>query len=556
MREQPSPRGRGSRLIIIPLGETPRAEVKAVVARHFPKADITWLDRGELRRRPLRVLAHQMRRRYDAAVLVAPDLRQPRLRLTSVVLGLPRATARWRIDMHGNREAFGLGRHLAHNGLPVIRHLVACGLALVLGEPILAVVDRLTFSKPRRPSLERPTSFERPTRILYLRSQLWLGLAGGGSVAHTAGVIGGLEQAGVDVLVVSSDRLPGVAAPTTIVAPETWFDGPQREIEDLVYNLAFFGAALRTARRVRPQAIYQRHTAFNCSGAILSRVLRLPLVLEFNSSELWKGRYWGGLHLARAAARVERINLRAADRLVVVSQVLRDQLVAAGVAPDKIVVNPNGVDPRQFRPDLEGTDVRRRLGIDSSIVVGFSGTFGVWHGIPTLADVLARVAQARGQVRWLLIGDGPLRRLVDDAVRQHGLADRVCLPGLVPHAEMPAYLAACDILVSPHGRQVDGGEFFGSPTKLFEYMAAGRPIVASAVGQIAETLVDEQSALLVPPDDTNALCHAIVRLVDDACLRARLAQAARQAAEDHHTWRQNAERVLAALTTSPRPWSP
>jgi glycosyltransferase involved in cell wall biosynthesis len=121
---------------------------------------------------------------------------------------------------------------------------------------------------------------------------------------------------------------------------------------------------------------------------------------------------------------------------------------------------------------------------------------------------------------------------------------------------MPAYLAACDILVSPHGRQVDGGEFFGSPTKLFEYMAAGRPIVASAVGQIAETLVDEQSALLVPPDDTNALCHAIVRLVDDACLRARLAQAARRAAEDHHTWRQNAERVLAALTTSPRPWSP
>ena len=270
-------------------------------------------------------------------------------------------------------------------------------------------------------------------------------------------------------------------------------------------------------------------------------------MLEFNSSELWKGRFWGGLHLTRAASLVERINLCAAEQVVVVSDVLRRQLVGAGVAPTRLVLNPNGVDPAQFRPERDGTAVRRRLGLDSSIVVGFSGTFGLWHGIPTLADVLARVAQARPQVHWLLIGHGPLRRLVDDAIAAHALQDRVCLTGLVPHADMPDYLAACDILVSPHGRQADGGEFFGSPTKLFEYMAAGRPIVASAVGQIAEALVDEHSALLVPPEDLDALSHAIVRLVDDACLRARLARAARLAAEDRHTWRQNAERILTAL---------
>lgn len=147
---------------------------------------------------------------------------------------------------------------------------------------------------------------------------------------------------------------------------------------------------------------------------------------------------------------------------------------------------------------------------------------------------------ARPQVRWLLVGNGPLRETIEAVVG-------VRFAGMVPHAEMPAYLAACDILVSPHGRQADGGEFFGSPTKLFEYMATGRPIVASRVGQIADVIRDEHSGLLVPPDDVEALCTAILRLVDDAHLRARLGRAAREAAETQHTWRQNAERVLACL---------
>jgi glycosyltransferase involved in cell wall biosynthesis len=118
---------------------------------------------------------------------------------------------------------------------------------------------------------------------------------------------------------------------------------------------------------------------------------------------------------------------------------------------------------------------------------------------------------------------------------------------MLPHAEMPKYLGACDILVSPHGRQADGGEFFGSPTKLYEYMAMGKPIVASRVGQIGEVLVDGESALLVGPDDPDALSAAIVRLIDDAGLRENLGRAARQAAETRHTWRQNAERVVECL---------
>jgi glycosyltransferase involved in cell wall biosynthesis len=560
-------------VLAIPLGEAAPRQVDAAIRREFSGARITVLDRGDLRRRPWRTVLGQLVRRFDAAVLVTADLGQPRLRLTSPVLMLARAGSRWRIDLRGGRERWTPAQHAAREGGQVVRHALACGLALVGAEPLLRALDRCIQPRDltddgqhaaRRLRCWRgapegngrrhdasasptPTDALPRRRILYLRSQLWLGLEGGGSVAHTAGVIGGLLDAGAEVQAVASDQLAGVAAATCVVRPEVWFDGWLRELEDLAYNAAFTLAGLRAARAFRPDLIYQRHTAFNVSGAILSRALRLPLVLEFNSSEVWKGRYWGGLRLECAAQRVERINLRAADRIVVVSRTLRDELLARGVPVSRIVLNPNGVDPAVFRPDVDGRRVRQQIGADWDVVVGFSGTFGAWHGIPTLAQAITLVLQARPNARWLLLGDGPLRHLIDEALVGTPLANRVALVGMRPHAEMPEYLAACDVLVSPHGKQADGGEFFGSPTKLYEYMASGRPIVASRLGQIGEVLTDGESGLLVPPDDADALAEAIVRLIDDSCLRARLGQAARAAAEAHHTWRQNAEQVLTCL---------
>ena len=521
------------RVLVVPLGESSPAEIEAAVRRRFPGRRLDWLDRNRLRRRPLPTLASLLATRYADAVLVAPDLRQRRLRLTSFVLALVRAERCWRIDLRGACEPFDRTHHLVRNVGPIARHLAACIAAAIAAEPLLRAVRA---SSRLAPAKERSSNEH---RILYLRSQLWLGLAGGGSVAHTAGVIAGLERAGAKVHVVSSDQLNGVTAPTTVAEPEVWFDEPRRELEDLAYNAHFFATALHTARTFRPTAVYQRHTAFNISGALLAHLLRVPLILEFNSSELWKGQYWGGLRRRRAAERVEQINLCAANHIIVVSRILRDQLLSQGVPCERILVNPNAVDPDQFRPDIDGVQARQRHGIPAeAIVVGFSGTFGLWHGIPTLAQALSLV----DGVHWLLIGDGPLRHLVEAADHSN-----VTLTGLVPHADMPTYLAACDILVSPHGRQADGGEFFGSPTKLYEYMAMGRPIVASAVGQIADVLDDGRTALLVPPDDPAALAAAIGRLVAEPELRRRLGDNARQDALAHHTWHQNAQRVLATL---------
>ena len=522
-------------LIVVPLGSVSQASAEYAVRARFADVDIAWLDRARLRRRPWLEVPRVLRRRYARAVLVAPDLEQPRLALTSLVLALVRAGDRWRLDARGRAEPFSVRTHLAVVWWPMLRHLLAVGTALLFGYPLLRLL--LAVLRPRRVRLVAPR------RVLYLRSQLWFGLQGGGSVAHTVGVIDGLLSSGVTVHVVSSDRLVGVSAVTRVVRPTVWFDGLLRDAEELVFNVSFTLAALRAAGSLRPDAVYQRHTAFSVAGAVLSRVLRVPLVLEFNSSEVWKGRYWGGLHLVRLAELVERVNLRAADRIVVVSEPLRQQLLDQGVPRERILVNPNGVDPSRFSPLDGATELRRRLGLSSGVVIAFSGTFGVWHGIPTLVETIPKVLAARPFARFLLLGDGPLRPLLDPVLA----SSRVVAPGLVPHAEVSHYLAAADVLVSPHGRQADGGEFFGSPTKLFEYMAAGRPIVASSVGQIADVLEDGVTALLVTPDDPAALAAAIVRLIDDGCLRAALARAARERAIELHTWQQNAERLLASL---------
>ena len=119
--------------------------------------------------------------------------------------------------------------------------------------------------------------------------------------------------------------------------------------------------------------------------------------------------------------------------------------------------------------------------------------------------------------------------------------------GAVAHDRVPALLDACDILVSPHIPLADGSDFFGSPTKVFEYMAMGKGIVASRLGQIGEVLADNETALLVEPGNVPELARAMVTLVDSRDSRERLGGRAREVAVQNHTWTRNAQRVLQAF---------
>jgi glycosyltransferase involved in cell wall biosynthesis len=381
--------------------------------------------------------------------------------------------------------------------------------------------------------------------ITYLRASPGPGTQAGGAASHINGFLDAALQLGAHVWLVSNDEIAGVdqsKLPVKIIWPKPV--GSTRPAFDIHNNLVFTEGAIEEVARHQPDFVYQRYARFSWAGVAAGLQNRRPLFLEYNGSEVWVGRYWDHVGKLDLLARYERLNLRAASRIFVVSEVERQNLLRVGVDAGKIIVNPNAVDVDLFKPGIGGAEVRRDFGLKADeILVGFVGTFGPWHGVEVLAKSIALTPTDR-KIRFLLVGSGALRGRVEDILREANAADRVIFAGSVAHERVPKLLDACDVLASPHVPLEGGAEFFGSPTKLFEYMAMGKAIVASRLGQIGEVLADGETALLIEPGNVPQLAHAIVRLSNSPELRQRLGAAARKAAVERHTWKQNAQRVL------------
>jgi glycosyltransferase involved in cell wall biosynthesis len=411
---------------------------------------------------------------------------------------------------------------------------------------------------------------------VYLKTNLWLGVKAGGSVGHVAGVVNALERRcdRVEVLAVDRPPLLDPAVAVTEIPPARQLGYPH-ELNYYTYQRQFVRDAGRAMAKQEPELIYQRMSVANYAGVVLARRLRVPLVVEYNGSELWISRHWGArLRFPRLARLAEDVMLRHADLVVTVSRVLGEELRARGIAAERVAVHPNGVDPHQFDPSRFSSQARRALRAryriaPSAAVCAFIGTFERWRGVTLLADVIRALASQeeawlrRWQVHFLLIGDGPLLPQVRELLQGSRAEPFVTLTGLVEQEEAPAHLAAADVLLAPHVPNADGSPFFGSPTKLFEYMAMGRGIVASDLDQIGEVLLrsyrasalpggpcqpgEDRQAILVAPGNRGELITGLRFLVEHADYREALGRNAREAALSRYTWDHNVATVLDRL---------
>ncbi|HEU4403535.1 MAG TPA: glycosyltransferase, partial [Candidatus Polarisedimenticolia bacterium] len=415
----------------------------------------------------------------DELVMLSDDLdSHERLWRLQALGALPTAPRRYLVDLRGRRLLLSTLRFLVRDLPYWSRGLAASAVVLARTRARVRRLRRAPRHAPR-PATGR--------RICSLRTELWAGQPAGGSVGHTAGVASGLRASGAELFFVCTDRLPLIDAglhAMHLVPPDRFYN-LCREIHGLAHSLRVEREGAAILARHPADLVYQRFDVANQAGVALSRRLGLPFILEYNGSEVWMNDHWDRrLRWRSLFAGIEEINLRHADLIVVVSEVLRDGLRARGVEADRILVQPNGVDPERFHPALDGSEVLRRHALSGGPVVGFIGTFGPWHGAPVLARAAVRVLRERPEARFLFVGDGSERAAAESILAGARASGAAIFTGLVPQAEGPAHLATMDVLVAPHVPNLDGTRFFGSPTKLFEYMAMGRGIVASRLEQI------------------------------------------------------------------------
>lgn len=366
-----------------------------------------------------------------------------------------------------------------------------------------------------------------------------------GQSVHIEELVSALRAAGHEVRVVG----PGFYDPSdlggesrVIARMRALVPAWLQEVLELAYNVPAYRRLHRASDKFEPDLIYERYNLYFLAGAWLARRRGLLLYLEVNAPIAAERADHSGLRLRRLAHALERRVWLAADRVLAVTSVLKDGIAAQGVDPARIAVIPNGIDPAAF-PE-------RRLSSESSdpVVLGFVGFVRAWHGLDAVIAALATY-EGPPSVRLVIVGDGPACADLEKQVDVLGMRDRVMFTGIAPREEIPAIVEGFDIALQP--RVVA----YASPLKVFEYMAAGRAIVAPNLPNIREILQHEETALLFDPAAPGAVWQAIERLVHDRALRARLGSAAREEiVQRNYTWPANAERVsaLARADQAPR----
>src|SRR5258708_7114556 len=510
----------------------------------FPEAEIEGLARAEVESSTSRKALQALRAlRPDVLVIATERLAWQRGQNALMVFGALAGVRRFiLLDARGGIRDEARAQILAKAPFRIAAELARSALAIAKSHSQLRRLESAVRIRAHTVS-HKSAARNSDVRIAYLRSTPSAGTQAGGAATHINGFVHGATELGAEVTIISNDRIAGLdETKLALIDPEPV--GTTRAAFDLRNNLIFSAGALREVERSPVDLIYQRYGRFTWAGVEASLRTGLPLFLEYNGSEVWIGKHWDMSGMIPLLERFERLNLDAANRIFVVSDVERRNLLSAGIADKKIIVNPNGVDTEKFRPGIGGETVRRELGVaEDETLAGFVGTFGPWHGVLTLAEAVTLLPTDSG-VRFLLVGAGRFREEVERIIRAAGKERQVIFTGHVDHEAVPALLDACDILLSPHVPLEDGSDFFGSPPKLFEYMATGKGIVASRLGQIGEVLVDEETALLTEPGNEEELASAIQRLSSSRDLRERLGTAARRAAIAKYTWLHNAQRVL------------
>ncbi|MEN6608385.1 MAG: glycosyltransferase family 4 protein [Bryobacteraceae bacterium] len=291
--------------------------------------------------------------------------------------------------------------------------------------------------------------------------------------------------------------------------------------------------------------LYERFGMMSSGGLLASKWLGIPIILEVNGDlvEEYKQQklaisrtQWWAINV------VTKWMFCRADRIVAVGETIKRRILGRWrFDSSKVSVIPNGADVELFASSRPNPVVCSRYMLDSRPFVIFVGSFQPWHGVDLLLKAFQKVSAVCGKAQLALVGDGALRPATERTATELGLDGHVVFTGVLKHEELGPLLASAEVAVICH--RAEAAEIVESPLKLFEYMAAGKAIVAPAVPNMRRILTDRVNALLVPPDDVDALAQALIELLESRELRASLGKTAQTDALARHSWAQTVSEV-------------
>ncbi|HEY7447645.1 MAG TPA: glycosyltransferase family 4 protein [Vicinamibacterales bacterium] len=283
--------------------------------------------------------------------------------------------------------------------------------------------------------------------------------------------------------------------------------------------------------------VYERYSLWSTAAMEHARAVGIPGLLEVNAPLIDEEAAYRGPLDELSAAAFTRQSFSAATALIAVSKSITDYAHRYRDTRDGVYVVPNGVDPDRFAPELAAS----LPAPDGVFTVGFVGSLKPWHGVMTMASAFRQLHRHASKTRLLVVGDGPERDRLLGYLATHNLLQVTTLTGAVAASEVPGLLASMDVGMAPYSNCRD---FYFSPLKVYEYMAAGLAVVGSDLGQIAEVVEHGVDGWLCAPDDPRAWTTALKLLQRNPGIGSRLGQAARQKVSQHHTWDAAALRVL------------
>ena len=377
-------------------------------------------------------------------------------------------------------------------------------------------------------------------RILYVATDQVVPGTTGGSI-HVTAVARGLAALGHEVHALVTPGAGGLPSDESV----RWYAlAPPLGARQLRFRLASAVKALSDA--IRPDVVMERYYNFGGEGMRAARAAGVPYVLEVNAPIV---DYAGSPKRTLDRALLVEPMRRWRDRMCAAASLVitpSAAIVPDSISAERLLEVEWGADTERFRPGVVGeTPFVRRAG---DVLAVFAGAFRSWHGAVRLVEAMRTLKQqGRDDISAVLIGDGPELAAVRQAA--FGL-ERITLTGAVAHEAMPACLAAADIGVAPFDVSAHAPlalDFYWSPLKVFEYMAAGLPVVAPEIPRLRHIVSHGREGVLYDASAPAALAAALTRLADDKGGRASMGVAARERAVREFGWNVHCRKLDEAL---------